>query len=182
MRALLSVADRDGITDLARDLLDLGVEVFATDGTREWLAADGVEVESDQRPDRAPPLIGGQVKTFHPEIYAGILARRNVPADLASLAEHGIGLIDIVVVNVNPFAPQVGERARAHRRSARDDRRRGRGAAHRRRPQLRRGRGGLSHPAHYPQLVEELRDRGHVSPETPPAPGCAGVRGRVAAY
>jgi phosphoribosylaminoimidazolecarboxamide formyltransferase/IMP cyclohydrolase len=165
VRALLSVADRTGITDLARDLLDQGVEVFATDGTREALAADGVLVESISTLTAAPPVIGGQVKTFHPEIYAGILARRNVPSDLDSLVEHGIGLIDVVVVNVAPFAPQVGAGlVPIDEALAMID------------------IGGVallsaaarnyaavvvaSHQGHYPLLVEELRARGHVSPET----------------
>ena len=165
MRALLSVADRTGITDLTRDLLDQGVEVFATDGTREALAADGVQVESISALTAAPPVIGGQVKTFHPEIYAGILARRNVPSDLDSLVEHGIGLIDVVVVNVAPFAPQVGTGlVPIDEALAMID------------------IGGVallsaaarnyaavvvaSNPSHYPLLVEELQERGHVSPET----------------
>jgi len=165
VRALLSVADRTGITDLTRDLLDQGVEVFATDGTREALAADGVQVESVSTLTAAPPVIGGQVKTFHPEIYAGILARRNVPSDLESLVEHGIGLIDVVVVNVAPFAPQIGTGlVPIDEALAMID------------------IGGVallsaaarnyaavvvaSHHGHYPLLVEELRARGHVSPET----------------
>ena len=110
MRALLSVADRDGITSFARDLLALGVEVYATDGTREHLAAEGVEVASVGELTSLPSLLGGQVKTFHPAIYAGILARRDRPDELAELAGQQIGLLDIVVVNVRPFAPQVGAR------------------------------------------------------------------------
>jgi len=165
MRALLSVADRAGIADLTRELLDLGVEVVATDGTREALAAQGLTVESVSSLTAAPPVIGGQVQTFHPEIYAGILARRNVPSDLESLLEHGIGLIDVVVVNVASFAPQVGgglvpiDEALA---------------------MIDIGGVALlsaaarnyaavvvaSNPSHYPKLVEELRARGHMSPET----------------
>jgi phosphoribosylaminoimidazolecarboxamide formyltransferase / IMP cyclohydrolase len=110
VRALLSVADRDGITSFARDLLALGVEVYATDGTREHLAAEGVEVASVGELTSLPSLLGGQVKTFHPAIYAGILARRDRPDELAELAGQQIGLLDIVVVNVRPFAPQVGAR------------------------------------------------------------------------
>jgi phosphoribosylaminoimidazolecarboxamide formyltransferase/IMP cyclohydrolase len=110
VRALLSVADRQGLAGLARDLLALGVEVYATDGTRESLAADGVEVLPVTALTNVPPLIGGVVKTFHPAVYAGILARRDRPEQLAELAGHGIGLIDLVVVNTAPFAPQVGER------------------------------------------------------------------------
>src|SRR4026209_2566612 len=110
LRALLSVANRDGITGLARDLLDLGVEIYATDGTREHLANDGVKVRPVSHPTSVPALVGGQVKTFHPAIYAGILARRDVPEQLAELEAQGIGPIDIVVVNVKPFAPEVGAR------------------------------------------------------------------------
>jgi len=110
VRALLSVANRDGISTLARDLIELGVEVFATDGTREHLASDGVRVGSVSELTQVLPLVGGQVKTFHPAVYAGILARRDDPAQLAELAAHGIGLIDLVVVNVKPFSPEVGRR------------------------------------------------------------------------
>ena len=113
----------------------------------------------------APALLGGQVKTFHPEIYAGILARRNEPDDLASLAEHGIGLIDLVVVNVKPFAGQVGtgivpiDEAVAMidvggiallRAAARNY----------------AGVTVVAHPAHYPQVIDELRRLGGVAPET----------------
>ena len=66
MRALLSVANRDGISGLARELLDLGVEIYATDGTREHLAGEGVTVGSVSELTSVPPLVGGQVKTFHP--------------------------------------------------------------------------------------------------------------------
>ncbi|HKG20186.1 MAG TPA: bifunctional phosphoribosylaminoimidazolecarboxamide formyltransferase/IMP cyclohydrolase, partial [Candidatus Limnocylindrales bacterium] len=90
MRALLSVANRDGISGLARELLALGVEVYATDGTREHLASDGVEVASVSELTKVPPLVGGQVKTFHPAVYAGILARRDIPDQLTELEANGI--------------------------------------------------------------------------------------------
>ncbi len=77
-------------------------------GTREHLASDGIEVAPVSDLTSVPPLVGGQVKTFHPAVYAGILARRDREEQLAELAEHGIGLIDLVVVNVKPFAPEVG--------------------------------------------------------------------------
>jgi phosphoribosylaminoimidazolecarboxamide formyltransferase/IMP cyclohydrolase len=88
----------------------IGVEVFATDGTREFLAAEGVEVRSVSELTGAEPIAGGQVKTLHPAIYAGILARRDKPEQLAELEAQGIGLIDLVAVNVSHFAPQVGTR------------------------------------------------------------------------
>ena len=76
MRALLSVANRDGISAFARELQGLGVELYATDGTREHLAADGIDASSVSELTEVPPLVGGQVRTFHPAIYAGILARQ----------------------------------------------------------------------------------------------------------
>jgi phosphoribosylaminoimidazolecarboxamide formyltransferase/IMP cyclohydrolase len=108
VRALLSVADRAGIADLARELVDQGIEVYATEGTRAVLSEAGVQVMAVAELTDMPGLIGEHVKTFHPEIYAGILARRHRAEDTASLAEHGIGAIDIVVVSIRPFAPQVG--------------------------------------------------------------------------
>jgi phosphoribosylaminoimidazolecarboxamide formyltransferase/IMP cyclohydrolase len=108
VRALLSVANREGISSFARELLQLGVEVFATDGTRDHLAADGIEVASVSDLTAVPPLVGGQVRTFHPAIYAGILARRDIPEQLNQLRDHGLELLDLVVVNVKPFAPEVG--------------------------------------------------------------------------
>ena len=71
MRALLSVANRDGIADLARELRALGVEMYATDGTREHLAAEGIEVASVTELTDGQPTVGGQVKTFHHAVYAG---------------------------------------------------------------------------------------------------------------
>ena len=90
MRALLSVADRAGISAFARELLGLGAEVYATDGTREHLAADGIEVASVSELTNVPPLVGGQVKTFHPAVYAGHprAARRPQPARGARRARH----------------------------------------------------------------------------------------------
>lgn len=165
MRALLSVANRDGISAFARELLALGVEIHATDGTREHLAADGIEVGSIADLTDVPPLVGGQVKTFHPAIYAGILARRDIPEQLDELTRHGIGPIDLVVVNVKPFAPEVGRRhigvdeaielidvggaallGAAARNAA--------------------GVTAVCGPVHYPVVLEELRAMGQVSAET----------------
>ena len=88
VRALLSVANREGIADLARDLRSLDGDVVATDGTRAFLAGEGIDVGSVSDLTQVPPLVGGQVKTFHPAVYAGILARRDVPDQLAELEAH----------------------------------------------------------------------------------------------
>ena len=93
---------------MARDLRALEVELYATDGTREYLVGEGVDVASVSDLTTGGATVGGQVKTFHHAVYAGILARRDVPAQLEELEAQGIGLIDLVIVNVKPFAPAIG--------------------------------------------------------------------------
>src|SRR3990170_2609144 len=164
VRALLSVANRDGIGPFARDLLELGVEVFATDGTREVLASDGIEVGPISALTAVPPLLGGQVKTFHPAVYAGILARRDRPDQLAELAEQGIGQIDVVVVNVKPFAPQVGARVvPLHEAIEMIDV--GGVALLSAAARNYAGVAAVPDPAYYTQVLAELRTRGQVSAE-----------------
>jgi phosphoribosylaminoimidazolecarboxamide formyltransferase/IMP cyclohydrolase len=180
VRALLSVANREGIAALARDLLALEVEVFATDGTRDHLAADGIDVGSVSDLTGMPPLIGGQVKTFHPAIYAGILARRDVEAQMAELASQGIGPIDIVVVNVAPFAPAVGAQLVGLEEAIEMIDVGGAallGAA------ARNGAGvaAVGSPEHYPKLITEIRRHHAVSAELR-AKLAADAFGIVAAY
>jgi phosphoribosylaminoimidazolecarboxamide formyltransferase / IMP cyclohydrolase len=164
VRALLSVANRDGISAFARDLLGLGVEIIATDGTKEHLAADGMDVPSVSDLTGVDPLIGGQVKTFHPAIYAGILARRDVPTQLEQLADQGIGLIDLVVVNVKPFAPEVGRKMIGIDEAIEMIDVGGAallGAAARNAA----GVAAVASPEHYPRVISEIRRHGHVSPD-----------------
>jgi phosphoribosylaminoimidazolecarboxamide formyltransferase/IMP cyclohydrolase len=180
VRALLSVANRDGISELARELMSLGVEMFATDGTREHLAADGIDVAPVSELTHVPSLVGGQVKTFHPAVYAGILARRDIPAQLQELAEQGIGLIDIVVVNVKPFAPEVGRKMIGIDEAIEMIDVGGAallGAAARNAA----GVAALANPEQYRRVVAELRELGHVSPELR-AQLAADAFGAVAAY
>ena len=165
MRALLSVANRDGIAAFARVLLDLEVEVFATDGTREFLAGEGVDVAAVSSLTQGEPDVGGQVKTFHHAVYAGILARRDVPTQLEELRAQGIGLIDIVAVNVKPFAPAVGVKLVGLDEAIEMIDVGGAallGAAARNAA----GVAAIADPAHYPQIAAELRKFGLVSPET----------------
>jgi phosphoribosylaminoimidazolecarboxamide formyltransferase/IMP cyclohydrolase len=108
LRALLSVSDREGIVELARGLIEAGAEVFATDGTRAHLAEAGIEnIRPVSELTETNEILGGRVKTLHPAIFAGLLARRDQPDHLAQLAEHGIEQIDIVVVNLYPFTQTV---------------------------------------------------------------------------
>ncbi len=164
MRALLSVANRQGLADLTRDLLALGVEVYATDGTREHLATEGIDVLPVSALTNVPPLVGGTVKTFHPAVYAGILARRDRPDQLAELAEHGIGLLDLVVVTIRPFAPQVGER-RVPLDEALEMIDVGGTALLAAAARNHAGVAAVANPAAYGAVVDDLRARGSVSAE-----------------
>ncbi|MGI8587257.1 MAG: bifunctional phosphoribosylaminoimidazolecarboxamide formyltransferase/IMP cyclohydrolase [Chloroflexia bacterium] len=114
MKAILSVSDRTGLVELARVLAGLGVELLATGGTRAHLTAAGIPVAAVEGLTGFPEILEGRVKTLHPAVYAGLLARRDNPADMAQLAEHGLPMIDLVVVNLYPFRetiaqPGVGE-------------------------------------------------------------------------
>ena len=112
MRALLSVSNREGIVEFARGLLEAGVECYATDGTRDHLAEHGVEVASVTDLTDFPEILGGRVKTLHPAVFAGLLARRDNSSHMAQLAEHGLSTIDVVAVNLYPLADTVLEPAR----------------------------------------------------------------------
>lgn len=107
MRALVSVSDRTGLRGLVSGLLAMGVEVYATDGTRRALAEEGLAVRSVGDLTGFPEILGGRVKTLHPAIHAGILARRDEAQHVAELTQHGIKTIDLVAVNLYPFAQTI---------------------------------------------------------------------------
>jgi phosphoribosylaminoimidazolecarboxamide formyltransferase/IMP cyclohydrolase len=102
-RALLSVSDKTGIVDLGRGLAARGFELVSTGGTATTLAAAGLAVVNVAAVTGFPEMMDGRVKTLHPALHGGILARRDRPDDLAAIARHGIGLVDVVVVNLYPF-------------------------------------------------------------------------------
>jgi phosphoribosylaminoimidazolecarboxamide formyltransferase / IMP cyclohydrolase len=104
MRAILSVSDKAGLPNLGRGLAALGVELVSTGGTAKALAAEGLPVVNVSDVTRFPEMMDGRVKTLHPAIHAGILARRHRPDDIQALAAHGITAVDLVVVNLYPFA------------------------------------------------------------------------------
>jgi phosphoribosylaminoimidazolecarboxamide formyltransferase/IMP cyclohydrolase len=103
MRAILSVSDKTGLVTFARGLVDRGVELISTGGTAKAIATGGLPVVNVSDVTGFPEMMDGRVKTLHPAIFAGILARRNRPDDLAGIGAHGIAPIDIVVVNLYPF-------------------------------------------------------------------------------
>ena len=113
MRALLGVADRTGLVDFARGLRECGVDIIATDGTRRALADAGIEATAVSDVTGFPEMLDGRVKTLHPAIHAGILARRDLPEHMAKLDEHGFTAIDIVVISLYPFVETVARGADA---------------------------------------------------------------------
>jgi phosphoribosylaminoimidazolecarboxamide formyltransferase/IMP cyclohydrolase len=102
--ALLSVSDKTGIVDFARALHQRGVKLLSTGGTAKLLAESGLPVTEVAEVTGFPEMLDGRVKTLHPRIHGGLLARRDVPAHMAALKEHGIGTIDLLVINLYPFA------------------------------------------------------------------------------
>ena len=104
LTALLSVSDKTGIVDFARELAGLGVRLLSTGGTARLLSEAGLAVTEVAEVTGAPEMLDGRVKTLHPRIHGALLARRDLPTHMAALREHGIGTIDLLVVNLYPFA------------------------------------------------------------------------------
>jgi phosphoribosylaminoimidazolecarboxamide formyltransferase/IMP cyclohydrolase len=102
-RAILSVTDKSGIVDFARQLLALGVELVSTGGTAKLLRDSGIAVKDISELTGFPEMLDGRVKTLHPKVHGGILHRRNDAKHIATVAEHGIPAIDMVVVNLYAF-------------------------------------------------------------------------------
>lgn len=103
-RALLSVSDKTGLVEFAQFLSDQGVKLLSTGGTARHLREAGLAVTDVSEITGFPEILDGRVKTLHPAIHGGLLARRDVPEHLTTAGEHGIGMIDLVVVNLYPFA------------------------------------------------------------------------------
>ena len=106
-RALISVSDKAGIVDFARVLLTQGVEILSTGGTAQLLRLNGIVVTEVSEMTGFPEMMEGRVKTLHPKVHGGILARRDKPDHVRSMEEHGIPPIDMVVVNLYPFEKTV---------------------------------------------------------------------------
>ena len=109
MRAIVSVSDKTGLAAFAAELAKLGVEVYSTGGTKKILGEAGVGVKGISELTGFPEILDGRVKTLHPVVHGGLLARRDLPDHMAQLEERGIGLIDLVVVNLYPFVQTVAK-------------------------------------------------------------------------
>ena len=108
-QALLSVSDKTGLADFARGLTALGVRLLSTGGTAKALADAGLPVTEIGAYTGFPEMLDGRVKTLHPKVHGGILARRDVPAHVAALEAHDIPTIDLIVVNLYPFRETVAK-------------------------------------------------------------------------
>src|SRR5713101_7071291 len=102
-RALISVSDKTGIVEFARELKSFGVEIISTGGTAKTLRDAGIEVRDVSDVTGFPEMMDGRVKTLHPKIHGALLGLRDNPEHQAAMREHGIEPIDMVVVNLYPF-------------------------------------------------------------------------------
>ena len=110
-RALLSVSDKTGLVEFAIALAERGVELLSTGGTAKALRDAGLKVIEVADHTGSPEILDGRVKTLHPKVHGGLLGRRDVADHVAQMKEHGIGNIDLVVVNLYPFEATVARGA-----------------------------------------------------------------------
>ncbi len=108
-RALLSVSDKSGIVELARELSALDIQILSTGGTAKLLDKEGVTVKEVSAHTGFPEMLDGRVKTLHPKIHGGLLARRDDSAHLAAIRQAGIDPIDLLVVNLYPFQATIAD-------------------------------------------------------------------------
>ena len=108
-RALISVADKAHLVPFARFLSESGVSILSTGGTARLLASEGIPAVPIEQITGFPEILGGRVKTLHPKVHGGLLARRDDPEHLKELEAHGVELIDLVVVNLYPFSETIAK-------------------------------------------------------------------------
>jgi phosphoribosylaminoimidazolecarboxamide formyltransferase/IMP cyclohydrolase len=108
-RALISVSNKEGIVEFARELHAMGVEILSTGGTAKALRDAGIPVKDVSEHTGSPEMLDGRVKTLHPKIHGGLLSRRNNPSDMEEIKKHNIDTIDMVVVNLYPFEETISK-------------------------------------------------------------------------
>ena len=106
-RALISVSDKEGLIELTKSLVDRGVEIISTGGTANYLSKEGIRVTEIFDITKFPELLDGRLKTLHPKVFGGILARRELNEDHEQLAEFNIPEFDLVIVDLYPFEETV---------------------------------------------------------------------------
>ena len=164
-RALISVSDKTGIVEFATALTGLGIELLSTGGTAQLLANAGLKVTEVADHTGFPEMLDGRVKTLHPRIHGGLLARREVEAHMQALAEHDIPTIDLLVVNLYPFEATVAK-AGCTLEDAIENIDIGGPAMVRSAAKNWRGVGVLTDASQYAGVLEELRANGALSDTT----------------
>jgi len=179
-RAIISVSDKLGLAGFAAGLAAAGVELFSTGGTRRFLEAEGLRVQDVAEYTGFPEMLDGRVKTLHPKIHGGILARHNRPDDLAALAEHGILTFELVIVNLYPFETTVARPGVTFDEAVEQIDIGG--------PSLIRGAAKnhafitvATDPAQYREILDEITAHGRTSPELRRKLACAAY-GRTGRY
>ena len=117
MRALISVSDKRGVVDFARELSNLGWEIISTSGTMRMIKEAGIPVTGVSEITGFPEICDGRVKTLHPKIHGALLGRRDIPEHMKELEINGIGLIDLVCVNLYPFRETIAKPGVSDRKS-----------------------------------------------------------------
>jgi phosphoribosylaminoimidazolecarboxamide formyltransferase/IMP cyclohydrolase len=108
-RAIISVSNKTGIVEFAKELNKMGVEILSTGGTAKTLREAGIPVKDVSEYTGSPEMLDGRVKTLHPKVHGGLLARRNNAKDMEELKKNGIETIDMVVVNLYPFEETISK-------------------------------------------------------------------------
>ncbi len=165
MNALISVSDKTGILEFAQALHALGIRLLSTGGTAKLLAEAGLPVTEVAELTGFPEMLDGRVKTLHPKVHGGLLARRDVPAHMAALKAHGIDTIDLLVVNLYPFEATVAK-AGCTLEDAIENIDIGGPAMVRSAAKNWKDVGVLTDAAQYPQALAELKADGRLSEKT----------------
>ena len=163
-RAIISVSDKTGIVDFAKELAAMGVEIISTGGTYKLLKENGIAVTEVAEVTGFPEMLDGRVKTLHPMIHAGILARRDVKEHMDAIAAKGIKPVDMVVVNLYPFKQTVLKEGVTFDEVVENIDIGG--------PSMIRAAAKnyksvavVTDPKQYPEIVAELKDKGEISEE-----------------
>ena len=164
-RALLSVSDKSGIVEFSRALAALGVQIVSTGGTAKLLEKEGIAVTEVSAYTGFPEMLDGRVKTLHPKIHAGLLARRDDPGHLAALRSAGIPPIDLLVVNLYPFQASVADPDCSFEEAI-ENIDIGGPALLRAAAKNHAGVGVVVDPADYARVLEEMRASGGISDAT----------------
>jgi len=157
--ALVSVSDKTGLVDFVRGLHDMGVEIISTGGTKKAIADAGIPVRDISDYTGFPEMMHGRVKTLHPRVHGGLLALRDNPEHMAVAREHGIRMIDMVVVNLYPFEATVAK-PEVTLEDAIENIDIGGPSMVRSAAKNYRSVAIVTNPARYPQILQEMRDHG----------------------